>query len=180
LTRHWPASRLTSHPAADHTLKRASDTTPAAAALRRAGSASRQPDRQTFRRPTARRNYTAGYLVDVRGVRVGLESIDLDTVADTGGDFDPDALGDALEEASAPAHVLAAYRQHAEGRKTVIFVPTVALAHRMARVFRDSGIATEALDADTNHDERRGILDRLKTGETPGDRQRRGAQRRLG
>ena len=90
----------------------------------------------------------AGYLADVRGVRVGLEAVDLDAVAQSGGDFDADALGDALEQAAAPAHVLAAYRQHAEGRKTVVFVPTVALAHRMAAVFRDAGIPAEAVDGD--------------------------------
>ena len=108
----------------------------------------------------------AGYLADVRGVRVGLESVDLDTVAQSGGDFDADALGEALEQASAPAHVLTAYRQHAEGRKTVVFVPTVALAHRMASVFRAAGIPAEALDGNTEHERRRGILERLRSGET--------------
>ena len=91
----------------------------------------------------------AGYLADVRGVRVGLEAVDLDAVAQAGGDFDADALGDALEQAARPAHVLAAYRQHAEGRKTVVFVPTVALAHRMATVFRDAGVPAEAVDGTT-------------------------------
>ena len=108
----------------------------------------------------------AGYLADVRGVRVGLEHIDLAAVAQAGGDFDPDALGDALEAADGPAHVLAAYRQHAEGRKTVVFVPTVALAHRMAGVFTEAGVAAEALDGATPGDQRRGILDRLRTGDT--------------
>ncbi len=108
----------------------------------------------------------AGYLADVRGVRVGLEAVDLDAVAQSGGDFDADALGDALEQAAAPAHVLAAYRQHAEGRKTVVFVPTVALAHRMAAVFRDAGIPAEALDGTTPLEHRRATLDRLRSGET--------------
>ncbi len=87
-------------------------------------------------------------------------------MAESGGDFDADALGNALEHASAPAHVLAAYRQHGEQRKTVVFVPTVALAHRMATVFRDAGITAEALDGGTDHDRRRGILLRLRSGDT--------------
>jgi superfamily II DNA or RNA helicase len=107
----------------------------------------------------------AGYLADVRGVRVGLQA-NLDEVAQSGGDFQADALGAALEEASAPRHVLAAYRQHATGRKTLVFVPTVALAHRVARVFRDSGIAAEPLDGTTPTEQRRAILDRLRAGDT--------------
>jgi superfamily II DNA or RNA helicase len=108
----------------------------------------------------------AGYLADVRGVRVGLEQVKLDQVEQAGGDFDPEALGRALEQASAPAHVLAAYRQHATGRKALVFAPTVALAHQMAAVFREAGISAEALDGKTPPEERRGILDRVHTGAT--------------
>jgi superfamily II DNA or RNA helicase len=108
----------------------------------------------------------AGYLADVRGIRVGLEAVDLDVVAQSGGDYDPEALGDALEQAAAPRHLLAAYQQHAAGRKTAVFVPTVALAHTVARTFTDAGIAAEALDATTPYEHRRGILDRLRTGQT--------------
>ena len=108
----------------------------------------------------------AGYLVDVRGIRVGLEAIDLEAVAQKGGDFDADQLGDALEQASAPAHVLAAYLKHASDRKTVVFVLTVALAHRMAETFRQAGVAAEALDGSTDPQLRLGILARLRAGET--------------
>jgi superfamily II DNA or RNA helicase len=108
----------------------------------------------------------AGYLADIRGVRVGLEQVKLDEVEQSGGDFDADALGKVLERASAPLHVLTAYRQHATGRKAIVFVPTVALAHRMATVFREGGIRAEALDGTTPWEQRRAILARLHTGET--------------
>lgn len=108
----------------------------------------------------------AGYLADVRGIRVGLESVDLDQVTQSGGDYQADALGEALEQAAAPQHVLAAYQAHARNRTAVVFVPTVALAHRMAGAFRTAGIAGEALDATTPGDERHAILARLQTGET--------------
>ena len=108
----------------------------------------------------------AGYLADIRGVRVGLEHVKLDEVEQSGGDFDADALGKVLEQASAPLHVLTAYRQHATGRKAIVFVPTVALAHRMATVFREAGIRAEALDGKTPWEQRRAILARLHTGET--------------
>ena len=109
----------------------------------------------------------AGYLADIRGVRVGLEQVlKLDEVEQSGGDFDANALGEVLEQASAPLHVLTAYRQHATGRKAIVFVPTVALAHRMATVFREAGIRAEALDANTPREQRRAILARLHRGET--------------
>ena len=109
----------------------------------------------------------AGYLADVRGVRVGLEQVDLDKVAQTGGDYQPDALGEALEQAAAPQHVLAAYQAHAADRTAVVFVPTVALAHHMASVFQAAGIPAEALDGTTPIEQRHAILARLQTGETP-------------
>jgi superfamily II DNA or RNA helicase len=62
--------------------------------------------------------------------------------------------------------VLTAYRQHATGRKAIVFVPTVALAHRTATVFREAGIRAEALDGKTPWEQRRAILARLHTGET--------------
>ena len=62
--------------------------------------------------------------------------------------------------------MLAAYRKHASGRKALVFAPTVALAHRMAAVFREAGISAEALDGNTPPDDRHGILERLHSGET--------------
>ena len=108
----------------------------------------------------------AGYLADVRGVRIGLESVDLDEVAQSGGDYQAEALGDALEQAAAPRHVLAAYQAHAEERTAVVFVPTVALAHQMASVFQTAGVPAEALDGTTPRERRQAILGRLQTGET--------------
>jgi hypothetical protein len=107
----------------------------------------------------------AGYLADVRGVRVGLQA-DLDQIAQSGGDFQAEALGTALERASAPRHVVAAHRTHASGRKTLVFVPTVALAHTIARAFRAAGTPAEALDGTTPAEQRRAILERLRRGDT--------------
>jgi hypothetical protein len=58
------------------------------------------------------------------------------------------------------------YRAHADGRKALVFVPTVALAHTMARVFRDAGTPAEALDGTTPLGQRRAIVARLRTGDT--------------
>lgn len=106
-----------------------------------------------------------GYLCDLRGVRIQL-AVDLSKVKVSAGDFQADQLGEALEEASAPRHVLAAYQEHAAGRTALLFTPTVALAHHMAQVFTTAGVPAEALDGTTAPGERVDILDRLRGGAT--------------
>src|SRR6266511_3997838 len=107
----------------------------------------------------------AGYLVDLRGLRVRLV-VDFSRVRVSHGDFvDADAAA-ALTAADAPAHACAAYLEHAAGRKALLFTPTVELAHLMAEAFRKRGVAAEAVDGSLPLDERRAILARLRTGET--------------
>ena len=126
----------------------------------------------------------AGYLADIRGVRVGLEQVKLDEVEQSGGDFDADALGRCSSRPPRPLHVLAAYREHATGRKAIVFVPTVALAHRMAAVFREAGIRAEALDGKTPWERAAGDPRATSHRRDPGRRQcggaRRGGRRPLG
>jgi ATP-dependent helicase IRC3 len=107
----------------------------------------------------------AGYLADLRAVRVSLQ-VDLDAVATRHGDFIESQLEGALLDASAPEHVVQAYQEHAPGRKALVFTPTVKVAYAMRDAFQDAGIAAEALDGSTPIEERRAILQRLRTGET--------------
>lgn len=106
-----------------------------------------------------------GYLVPPVGKRISVD-VDLSQVKVTAGDFQGEALASALEEAGTPAEVLATYMEHGENRKTLVFAPTVAMAHHLADVFRGAGLSAEALDGETPKLERDGILNRLKTGET--------------
>ena len=107
----------------------------------------------------------AGYLADLRAVRVQIAA-DLDAVHTRAGDLVAGELEDALREANAPEHAVAAYLEHAAGRKALVFTPTVRLAHEIAEAFQAAGVAAEALDGTTDLDERRGILERLHTGRT--------------
>ena len=107
----------------------------------------------------------AGYLCDLRAIRVSLQ-VDLDQLHVRHGDYVDGELGRAMLDANAPQHVVAAYREHAPGRKALVFTPTVKVAHEMASAFRSAGVAAEALDGTTSDDVRRGILHRLHTGET--------------
>jgi ATP-dependent helicase IRC3 len=108
----------------------------------------------------------AGYLCDVRAVRITLQA-NLDQVHTRHGDFVESELEGAMLDADAPVHVVQAYQDHAAGRKALVFTPTVQLAYAMRDAFQSAGIAAEGLDGTTPLEERRGILRRLHSGETP-------------
>jgi ATP-dependent helicase IRC3 len=107
----------------------------------------------------------AGYLADIRGVQVGLK-VDFRRLHTRAGDFVDGEIEDLLMEADAPEHLGRAYLEHARGRKALLFTPTVRMAGLMATVLSAQGIAAEMVCGDTPLDQRRAILQRLKTGET--------------
>jgi hypothetical protein len=107
----------------------------------------------------------AGYLSDLRGVQVGLQ-VDFRRLHTRAGDFLEGELEDLLLEADAPEHICKAYREHATGRKALLFTPTVNMAMLMAAALRADGVAAEMLCGETPLGERRAILQRLRSGET--------------
>lgn len=105
-----------------------------------------------------------GYLSDLRGLRVKV-AIDLAKVKVSRGDYDAGSAGRALEDADAPAHIVKAWREHAPDRRTLVFTPTVALAHAVAAEFVGVGVAAAVVSGDTPADERRNILRAYSAGE---------------
>jgi superfamily II DNA or RNA helicase len=110
----------------------------------------------------------AGYLLDVKGKRVEVPSLDLGKVAlkTAKGDYQEGDLADALVEAMAPEIVAKAYREHAADRKGIIFAPTVDSAYVFEKAFREQGFTCETVHGGLGREERRAILHRLHTGET--------------
>lgn len=106
-----------------------------------------------------------GYLCDLRGLRVGVD-VGLGDVKQTAGEFQAEDLGRALHESGAVEEVVESYVQHGEGRKAILFAPTVELAYEMAAGLRGAGVSAEAVEGATEAEERRGILRRLHSGET--------------
>lgn len=100
----------------------------------------------------------AGYLADLRGIAVRIEDLDLSQVKVKAGDYDQGALGHALEDAGAPAYIVKAWMEHAAGRKTLVFTPTVETARQVAERFQGAGVAAEYIEAGTPLDERHRIL----------------------
>lgn len=106
----------------------------------------------------------SGYLSDIRGVSVKLAGFDAKALKVRGGDFIAGQSGQMLQDADAPAEVLAAWQEHAPTRKTLIFTPTVDLARQMADEFSAAGVQAAMVSGDTPLDERKDILQRLKNG----------------
>lgn len=107
-----------------------------------------------------------GHLVDVKGVRVELDGLDLDAIKQSAGDFQAEDLAAALDDADAASEILTAFTDHAADRPTIVFCPTVRSAHEQAAEFTSAGVTAEALDGGTPGPERREIITRLNTGET--------------
>jgi ATP-dependent helicase IRC3 len=106
-----------------------------------------------------------GHLVNVRGVQVTVEDLDLSSVRKSGGDYQAGALGSALDESTAPAVVAQAYVEHASDRPGVVFAPTVETAQHMAEELNGAGIVTAVVTGDTPREDRQLIYKRYAAGD---------------
>lgn len=106
------------------------------------------------------------YLVPPRGVRVKIAGLDLARVRRTAGDYNAGALGAAMTAAMAPQKIVEAWQEHAKGRPTLGFAPTVEFSKEVAAAFADAGHAAVHLDGTTPADVRAAALDRFRAGET--------------
>jgi len=106
----------------------------------------------------------SGYLCDVKGYTVEVDDLALPTARGT--DYKNPSLGAAIVDSSAGAQVVKAWQEHANGRPTVLFAPTVDSALMFMDVFNDAGIPAECVTGKTSTDERRAIYRRVKNGVT--------------
>jgi superfamily II DNA or RNA helicase len=103
----------------------------------------------------------AGYLCPIRVETVPLK-IDIRDVKTIAGDYAADDLGDALRPwLKKIAELLA--RDFAD-RKTLVFLPLIAISQEFAALCRDYGMAAEHIDGDSS--DRAEILTRFSRGET--------------
>lgn len=106
-----------------------------------------------------------GHLVSPRAIQVSL-SLGLDDVKKFAGDFSINDLDRKMRFANAPVHVVKAWHEHAEGKKTVVFTTSVEMAHSTAEKFIADNITCETIDYLTPSVNRRAILDRFHSGKT--------------
>ena len=105
------------------------------------------------------------YLVPPRGIRVRIEGLNLDRVRRIAGDFNQAHLGAAMTASMAPQRIVEAWTEHAKGRPTVAFLPTIAVSVETAQAFNDAGFAAVHLDGSTPAAQREAALDRFRAGE---------------
>ncbi|MGW4541607.1 DEAD/DEAH box helicase [Streptomyces chartreusis] len=98
------------------------------------------------------------HLVNVRGKRVVVDSLDLDAVKTRHGDLQDSQLAQALDESNAASVVAEAYAEFAADRAGVVFTPTVETAKSMAEVLTDRGIRAAAVWGDMPKEERAATL----------------------
>ncbi|MEU5091692.1 DEAD/DEAH box helicase [Streptomyces sp. NPDC021356] len=106
-----------------------------------------------------------GYLCDVRGKRITVDTLDLDKVRTRGGDLVDGQLGQALEDSGALNAIAKAYVSHAADRPGVVFTPTVATAQAAAESLQAAGITAAPVWGDMGRDDRRATLARYEAGD---------------
>lgn len=109
---------------------------------------------------------SAGYLSELRGLSVRIAGMDLASVKVNRGDYDAGQTGQLMHEAHAADYIVKAWKEHAAGRRTIVFTPTVAVAHDVALAFRMAGIAADSIDGTTPLDDRRASLAKFSDGAT--------------
>ncbi len=107
-----------------------------------------------------------GFLLDVTGKRVIVPDLDMSRVEVSGGDYQDGALGEEMERVFAPEIVAKRYKEEAGARKGIAFWPLVSVAEHGAEAFNAQGVRSETIHGKLGRSERRGILQRLHTGET--------------
>ena len=105
------------------------------------------------------------WLCDIRCERIKIQA-DFSKLRTVGDDVNLGQAGQMLLDADAPAEIVSSYKQHAMGRKTLVFTPTIAVAEVIAETFRKAGITSEAISDGCSSEEREGIITRLRSGKT--------------
>ena len=106
----------------------------------------------------------AGYLSDMRGLRVSMADLDMSGVKTTRGDYESGASGRALTAAHIERHVVDAWLEHAIGRRTIVFTPTVETARLVAEEFRRCGVGAAWASGETPQEDRAAILSAFDAG----------------
>lgn len=106
-----------------------------------------------------------GWLSELRAKRIDLDMSFRD-MRKSAGDWRADDLAGAILKADGPAIVVQRWMEEAENRQTLVFTPTVDVAHAVAAAFQHEGIDAEAIDGTTAASERAGLVERFKSGET--------------
>lgn len=107
----------------------------------------------------------AGFLADVRGLRVQIPKLDLSTIKVSRGDYQVGSAGAALLAADGPAEIVEAWQKYASDRRTLVFTPTVAAAEAVMLKFQEQDVQASMVSGELDTDERRARLKAYADGE---------------
>lgn len=105
-----------------------------------------------------------GRLVRPRGIRVRIADLDLSRVRKVAGDLGQKQLGAAMSAAMAPQRIVEAWHEHARGRPTMAFMPSIDVSKEVVEAFRAAGVSAAHIDGTTPDDERDRLLDEFRAG----------------
>lgn len=106
-----------------------------------------------------------GFLVDLRGYRAQAD-VDLSKVKTRAGEYVQSDLEEAMNVDPVNELALRSWKDAAAGRQTIIFCSGVDHAKKVAEVFREGGIAAEAIYGDMPRVEREAAIERFRSGKT--------------
>jgi superfamily II DNA or RNA helicase len=105
-----------------------------------------------------------GYLSPIVAKGIFLEGLNLADVRTRHGDYVEQDLAAALMAADAPEHLVRGYGELAEGRRALIFCPTVAMTYAVEHAFRSAGLAAASVVGETPPEARQAIYQQVRAG----------------
>ena len=106
-----------------------------------------------------------GFLVQPHGLTVRIENLNsLNDIRNVAGDFHQGQLADVMEAAT--EYVVDAIKLHAADRRPIIFAASVAASQAITVALNDAGISAEATTGGTHYEDRKGIYERYRSGQT--------------
>ena len=105
-----------------------------------------------------------GYLSPIVAKGILLD-LDLDTVRVRHGDYLATDLEDALMAADAPEHLLRGYLELADGRRALIFCPTVGMAYAVEHAFAAAGLRAATVVGETPVEARQASYSKVRAGD---------------
>jgi superfamily II DNA/RNA helicase len=108
-----------------------------------------------------------GYLTNILPILVRTKT-KLDQIHTTGGDYNEHELEIVIDNPARNKRIVEAYQEYAAGRPFLCFSVTVRHAENIARIFRDAGIAVEAISGSMTTEERVRTLEDFESGKLQG------------
>ncbi|HLY68385.1 MAG TPA: DEAD/DEAH box helicase [Puia sp.] len=104
-----------------------------------------------------------GYLVPPIGIKIATD-IDLTGVKISDGDFQAESLAKIMDTPEMNQLVFESWQKNAATRRTICFTTSVQHAKNLNQLFKDNGVASEAVYGDMPKDDRTKIIEDFKSG----------------